>query len=558
MMGYVGLPTCSAGVLASATNRPGGSLLPPATCSPRPPPRRPRHPRPAAPEVRASARLPPLIRSRRVVSPAGFRYPGSFAPRPFPVSLNAPHKFTMTESTDTPAAAAPEKTPTENGTTETPPEETPEKKEAEKKEEETPPPKEMRAVVLTGFGGLKTVKILKKPEPTVGEGEVLIRVKACGLNFQDLIVRQGAIDSPPKTPFILGFECAGEIEQVGEGVTNFKVGDQVVALPEYKAWAELVSVPAQYVYALPSGMTPLDAVAVTTNYVVAYLLLFEMANLAPGKSLLVHSAGGGVGQAVAQLAKTVDNVTVFGVCSKTKHEALKANNNNIDHLLERGSDYTSEVRKITPDGVDIVLDCLCGEECNRGYSLLKPMGRYILYGSSNIVTGETKSFFSAARAWWQVDKVSPIKLFDENKSLAGLNLRHLLFQHGRAEYVRRAVDAVFQLWLDGKVKPLVDSTWALEDVGEAMQKMHDRKNIGKLVLDPSLEPKPKPATPAKEKKSGKDKKPAKESSEEKKDKEKEEKPAENGEKNGEKEEAPLTNGNGNSDEESKDKEKESS
>ncbi|CAH2243052.1 jg10614 [Pararge aegeria aegeria] len=116
-----------------------------------------------------------------------------------------------------------------------------------------------------------------------------------GLNFQDLIVRQGAIDSPPKTPFILGFECAGEIEQVGEGVTNFKVGDQVVALPEYRAWAELAAVPAQYVYALPEGMSALDAVAITTNYVVAYLLLFEMANLTPGKSLLVHSAGGGVG-----------------------------------------------------------------------------------------------------------------------------------------------------------------------------------------------------------------------------------------------------------------------
>ncbi|XP_026495524.1 synaptic vesicle membrane protein VAT-1 homolog-like isoform X1 [Vanessa tameamea] len=455
----------------------------------------------------------------------------------------------MTESTETPAAAAPEKTPTENGTTETPPEETPEKA-TEEKEKETPPPKEMRAVVLTGFGGLKTVKILKKPEPTVAEGEVLIRVKACGLNFQDLIVRQGAIDSPPKTPFILGFECAGEIEQIGEGVTNFKVGDQVVALPEYKAWAELVTVPAQYVYALPEGMSALDAVAITTNYVVAYLLLFEMANLTPDKSLLVHSAGGGVGQAVAQLAKTVENVTVFGVCSKSKHEALKANNNNIDHLLERGSDYTSEVRKISPDGVDIVLDCLCGEECNRGYSLLKPMGRYILYGSSNIVTGETKSFFSAARAWWQVDKVSPIKLFDENKSLAGLNLRHLLFQHGRADTVRRAVQRVFALWTDGKVKPLVDSTWALEDVGEAMQKMHDRKNIGKLVLDPSLEPKPKPATPAKGK-AGKEKKPAKESSEDKKDKEpkEEEKKTENGDKNGEE----VTNG---SDEESKEKEKE--
>lgn len=454
----------------------------------------------------------------------------------------------MTESTETPTAAAPEKTPTENGTTETPQEEAPEKAVEEK---ETPPPKEMRAVVLTGFGGLKTVKILKKPEPTVGEGEVLIRVKACGLNFQDLIVRQGAIDSPPKTPFILGFECAGEIEQVGEGVENFKVGDVVVALPEYKAWAELVAVPAQYVYKLPSGMTPLDAVAITTNYVVAYLLLFEMANLSPGKSLLMHSAGGGVGQAVAQLAKTVNDVTIFGVCSKSKHEALKANNNNIDHLLERGSDYPSEVRKVSPDGVDIVLDCLCGEECNRGYSLLKPMGRYILYGSSNIVTGETKSFFSAARAWWQVDKVSPIKLFDENKSLSGLNLRHLLYHNGRADCVRRAVENVFALWGQGKVTPLVDSTWALEDVAEAMQKMHDRKNIGKLVLDPSLEPKPKPATPAKGK-AGKDKKQhsAEEKEKEKDKKEKEEKkeeekkPAENGEK-----EEPLTN-------EAKEKEKE--
>ncbi|GBP62545.1 Synaptic vesicle membrane protein VAT-1 homolog-like [Eumeta japonica] len=134
-----------------------------------------------------------------------------------------------------------------------------------------------------------------------------------------------------------------------------------------------------------------------------------------------------------------------------------------------------------------------------------------------------------------VDKVSPIKLFDENKSLAGLNLRHLLFQQGRADYVRRAVDRVFALWGEGKVKPLVDSTWALEDVAEAMQKMHDRKNIGKLVLDPSLEPKPKPATPAKGK-AGKEK--DKKHAEEKKEKEKDDEKKENGEK-----EELLTNGN---------------
>ncbi|XP_019767072.2 synaptic vesicle membrane protein VAT-1 homolog-like [Dendroctonus ponderosae] len=402
------------------------------------------------------------------------------------------------------------------------------------------PKKEMRAVVLTGFGGLKSVKILKKPEPTLNEGEVLIRVKACGLNFQDLMVRQGAIDSPPKCPFILGFECAGDVEQVGEGVEDFQVGDQVVALPEYRAWAELVAVPSKYVYKLPKGLSYLDAVTITMNYTVAYILLFEIGALTQGKSVLVHSVGGGVGQAVVQLAKTVPDVTIFGLCSKGKHDVLKEATSPIDHLLERGSDYVSEVRKISPDGVDIVLDCLCGEECNKGYNLLKPMGRYVLYGTSNVVTGETKGFFSAARCWWQVDKVSPLKLFDENKSLAGFNLRHLMYQQNGAAHVKQTVEKVFELFQGGKIKPLLDSTWALEDVVEAMQKMHDRKNVGKMILDPSLEPRPKPATPAK----GKDKK--KQSSEEKKesDEKKEEKKEKDEEKKEKEDKEAITNGTG--------------
>ncbi|KAL1114955.1 hypothetical protein AAG570_007778 [Ranatra chinensis] len=308
------------------------------------------------------------------------------------------------------------------------------------------------------------------------------------------MVRQGAIDSPPKTPFIMGFECSGEIEQVGEGEEKFKVGDRVVALPEYRAWAELVTVPSQYVFPLPANISFNDGAALAMNYIVAYILLFELGGLSAGKSVLLHSAGGGVGHAVTQLCRTVQDINIIGVASKCKHEALKEK---IDHLIERGSDYASEIRKISAEGVDIVLDCLCGEECNRSYALLKPMGKYVLYGSANVVTGETKSLLSAARAWWQVDKVSPIKLFDENKTLSGLNLRHLMFQQNGATYVAKIMDNVIQLWKDGKITPVIDSVWALEDVAEAMQKMHDHKNIGKIILDPSMEPKPKPATPAK-------------------------------------------------------------
>ena len=381
------------------------------------------------------------------------------------------------------------------------------------------PTKEMKAVVLTCFGGLKAIKIQNKPEPTVSEGEVLIRVKACGLNFLDVMLRQGTIDNAPKLPVVMGFECAGEIEALGEGVADFQVGDRVAALTDCKAWSELTVVSTKYVYKIPQDMTFQDAAAILMNFIVAYGLVFDTACIRQGQAVLIHSAGGGVGLAVSQLVKTIPDVTLIGTASKHKHESIK---DSFSHLIEHGVDYVQEVKKIAPNGVDVVLDCLCGEDANKGYGLLKPMGRYILYGNSNIVTGETKSIFSAAKSWWQVDKLKPLKLFDENRSVSGFHLRHLLYKQNGHDYVREVVEKVFKLWQDGQIKPLIDSTYAFEDIPEAMQKLHERNNIGKITLDPSMEPKPKPVVESKKsrKDSMKEKK-AEEKAPKEEDKEKE-------------------------------------
>lgn len=231
-----------------------------------------------------------------------------------------------------------------------------------------------------------------------------------------------------------------------------------------------------------------DGAALPMSYLSAYIMLFDIGNLKKGMTVFAHSVGGGVGHAVGQLCKTVEDVKLYGTASAHKHESIKDLATNI---IDRTADYCQEVRKLSPEGVDLVLDCLCGDDTNKGISLLKPMGKYILYGSSNIVTGETKSFFSFAKSWWQVDKVSPIKLYDENKTISGFQLRHLAFQQGQDTYIRSIMNKLFQLYSQGKIHPAIDSTWAFEDVGEAMQKMHDRKNVGKLILDPSQEPKPK-------------------------------------------------------------------
>ncbi|MGH0115710.1 UNVERIFIED_CONTAM: hypothetical protein FKN15_046895 [Acipenser sinensis] len=143
------------------------------------------------------------------------------------------------------------------------------------------------------------------------------------------------------------------------------------------------------------------------------------------------------GQAVAQLCSTVPNVTVFGTASPFKHEAIK---DSVTHLFDRNVDYVPEVKKISPEGVDIVLDCLCGENTGKGLGLLKPLGTYILYGRSSLV--------------------------------------------------KIVVDKLISLYNARKIKPLVDSLWALEEVKEAMQRIHDRGNIGKLILDVEKSPIP--------------------------------------------------------------------
>ncbi|XP_039766421.1 synaptic vesicle membrane protein VAT-1 homolog-like isoform X2 [Ornithorhynchus anatinus] len=319
---------------------------------------------------------------------------------------------------------------------------------------------EMRAVLLAGFGGLSKLRVARRVMPEPQDGELKIRIKACGLNFIDLMVRQGNIDSPPKTPLVPGFECSGIVEALGVGVKGFEIGERVMAFVNYNAWAEVVCTPADFVYKIPDDMSFSEAAAFPMNFVTAYMMLFEVANLRSGMSVLVHSAGGGVGQAVAQLCSTVPNVTVFGTASSFKHEAIK---DSVTHLFDRNVDYVQEVKRISVEGVDIVLDCLCGENTGKGLSLLKPLGTYILYGSSNMVTGETKSFFSFAKSWWQVEKVNPIKLYEENKVIAGFSLLNLLFKQGRSGLVKDAMDKLITLYNEKKIKPMVDSLWALEE-----------------------------------------------------------------------------------------------
>ena len=281
----------------------------------------------------------------------------------------------------------------------------------------------------------------------------------------------------------MGSEVAGQIIAVGSSVTDFKVGDRVVALPEFQAWCEYPICPSVYCYKIPDDMNYHEAVAIASDGITAYTLLFELGALRSGKCVLIHSAPGGLADMVSQMAKTVDEVQLFNIATGP-HEDCPSDS--IVHYIERGVDYASEIRHVSPQGVDLVLDCQCEDNFHKDYNLLKPLGKYILYGTQSAVTGESRGFFGAARAWWGMEKVSPLKLYEDNKTICGFNLRHLLYFQRQHQYVHTVLRNVFELWRSGAIKPVFDCVLHFNDHAEALQRMFDHSHNGKIILDPMM------------------------------------------------------------------------
>ena len=180
----------------------------------------------------------------------------------------------------------------------------------------------MRVVVVTGHGGPEVLQVQERPDPAVGPGEVRITVKAAGINFADTMARVGIYPDAPKPPCVLGYEVAGEVESVGEGVDEVKPGDRVVAGVRFGGHAELVTVPADQVLPLPDRLSFEQGAAVPVNYATAYCALVVMAGIKEGERALIHAAAGGVGTAAVQIARH-HGAEVFGTASASKHDAIR-------------------------------------------------------------------------------------------------------------------------------------------------------------------------------------------------------------------------------------------
>ena len=334
------------------------------------------------------------------------------------------------------------------------------------------------------YGKPDVLEVREASDPTPRPGEVRIRVRASGINFAEIMARQGLYQDAPPLPMVLGYEVSGVIDTVAEGVSDRREGQRVLAITRFGGYADTVCVDAAQTYVMPEQMTFEEGAALPVAYLTAYHMLFNVFRVRAGDHVLIHQAAGGVGTAASQLCRSVGGVTTYGTASAGKHDYVRANG--CDHPIDYHSvDYAEEIRRLTNGrGVDAVLDALGGDDWKKGYSLLRPGGLLIPFGWSNMAKHGKRRITHVLGQFTHLPWWTPMSLMHENKGVAGVNMGRLFLPGHEKERTHEAFTALLTLYEQGHIKPHVDRSFPFEQAAEAHGYIEAGQNVGKVLLTP--------------------------------------------------------------------------
>ena len=283
-------------------------------------------------------------------------------------------------------------------------------------------PPVMRAVRLPRYGPPEVFEELEAPMPEPGPAEVVVSTRAAGVNFADVLQRLGLYANAPRPPYVPGFEVAGEVAAVGEGVTDLAPGARVVAMVSGGGYAEAVRAPREQVWPLPEGVDFETAAAIPVNFLTAWICLFTMGHLRADETVLVHGGAGGVGTAAVQLARRRGARVLATAGSEAKLRWL------LQHGVElaldyRQPDWDARVReRYGARPLDLVLDPVGGDTQRRSVRLLAPLGRLVSYGLAGAVAGPRRNLWRAWRAWRRTPRYHPVQMIGRNIGVFGFHL----------------------------------------------------------------------------------------------------------------------------------------
>lgn len=322
----------------------------------------------------------------------------------------------------------------------------------------------MKSIVVPQYGGPEVLELQEVTIPEPRNGEVRVQVKAAGMNYADIMQREGLYPGGPKPPYGAGFEVAGVIEKLGPGVSHFKLGDAVMGFCQ-NGYSEYAILPAGQVFPKPAELDFHQAAAVPCQYLTAYHALLTLGRLKPGHTVLIQAAAGGLGTLMVQIARNV-GATIIGTCgSDEKCELLRELGCQYP-INYNAADFVAEVKTITGGvGCDLIIESVGGDIFEKSFRCLKSRGMLVTLG---VASKDAPS-------------ISAVKLLANNWIVAGM---HLMAYTTDKLAMANALRDLHHWLIDGRLTVIARHSFPLEKAAEAQQFISDRKSTGKVVLVP--------------------------------------------------------------------------
>ena len=336
----------------------------------------------------------------------------------------------------------------------------------------------MKAIFLVRTGSPEKAFELRETEiPKIKEDEVLIKIEGFGLNFADIVAREGMYKETPPKPCIIGYDVVGRIIECGSQVNNFKKGDHVAALTRFGGYAEYAATKGSAAVIIPDSLNVSEACALATQFCTAYYCAAVAANLREGEKVIVHAASGGVGNALLQYCKHKKCELFVTTSSASKVNFLKQQGAHHVINIENENFYYAILNLTKGDGVDVIFDALGGNFIRKGIRLLAPAGRIVCYGASQM-TGTT--FFNRIKTALQFGIYHPAEFMMSSRSLIGVNMLHIADK--RPAIIQHCLQQVIQLFNENVFVPLPGKIFNASEIVAAHRFLQEKKAMGKVAL----------------------------------------------------------------------------
>jgi alcohol dehydrogenase len=335
---------------------------------------------------------------------------------------------------------------------------------------------ERLAYRINKAGSINNLKLVSENLPDPAEDELTVQVKAIGLNFADIFAIQGLYSATPKDSFVPGLEYSGIVIKKDKEVSEFEIGDKIMGVIRFGAYANYLNINKNYVSKLPTDWSFEEGAAFTVQSLTAYYSLVELGNINDQSVILIHSAAGGVGIYANRIAKKFNAYTIGTVGNDKKIEVLKKEG--YDDVIVRGNDFSKKLKQ-SLDGrnLDIVLECIGGKIFAESFKQMSAGGRIIVYGAAQFSTGSSSpNYLKVLTKYLTRPKVDPLSLSDKNKSVMGFNLIYLW---DKVELMKKYLSNILEMKLP---KPMIGEVFEFKDLLSAVKKFQTGQTVGKVSV----------------------------------------------------------------------------